>query len=139
MNLPDPVTKQRSLDLAKEREKVLSPREQDIVAEIVGQAIGDMRIPAFAFAPERTHMHLLVGSTTHDISKVVGMIKSRSSSAVIANGDDPTRHRTWSIGYWKVFFFDFAPIPTVQRYIERHNERRGLPGAPHDCITPYVR
>jgi REP element-mobilizing transposase RayT len=120
---------------------VLTPADQLIVAETIGRVLGEDlegRIPVYAGAVERTHTHLLLGPMPFHIDDVIGRIKSRTSSAVIKNGSEASRMRTWTTGFWKVFVFDPAPIPEIQRYIENHNTRRGLPAAPYPWIRPYV-
>src|SRR3954468_16928957 len=90
-----------------------------------------------AAAIERTHVHLLLSPLDEDIERVVGRIKGRTSSAVVHQGSEPGRQRTWTAGYWKVFLFEDRAAPLVARCIEAHNERRGLPAAPYDWITPW--
>ena len=90
-----------------------------------------------AGAVERTHVHLLLGPLQEDIERVVGRLKGRTSSEVIARGSEPGRKRTWTAGYWKVFLFEDRSVPMVVRYIEAHNERHGKPAAPYPWITPW--
>jgi hypothetical protein len=140
LNLADPVTLKYTTSPANEPERILTPGDQLIVADTIGEMLRDDfegRIPAYAGAIERTHTHLLLGEVHLDIDKVIGRIKSRTSSAVIKNGSEPWRTRTWTTGYWKVFIFDVTVIPDVQRYIEKHNERRGLASAPYPWIRPF--
>jgi REP element-mobilizing transposase RayT len=141
LNMPDKETHRRSLELAKEPERVLTPGDQKIVANTIASVLRNElegRVSVYAGAIERTHVHLLLGETNISIDRIVGIIKSRTSSAVIARGTEPNRTRTWTNGYWKVFFFDLLAIPTVQNYIELHNERRGLPRVPYCWIKPFV-
>lgn len=141
LNVPDKETNRRSLELAKEPERVLTSSDQEIVASTIQSVLRqelEGRVPVYAGAIERTHVHLLLGETNVAIDRIVGIIKSKTSSAVIAQGSERNRTRTWTTGYWKVFFFDLLAIPTVQNYIERHNERRGLPRVPYCWIKPFI-
>jgi REP element-mobilizing transposase RayT len=140
LNLPDPITLQYATANAKEPERVLTSCDQQIVAETVGQVLKEVhpRISIYAAAIERTHVHLLFGPSVHPIAKLVGLIKGRTSSDVIARGSEPWRTRTWTAGYWKVYVYDLLVIPEIQAYIERHNTRRGLAGAPYAWIEPFV-
>jgi hypothetical protein len=141
LNLPDKETQRRAVELAKEPERVLTSLDQKIVADTIGEVLRDDlegRVPVYAGAVERTHTHLLLGPTTHNIDKLIGRIKSRTSSAVIKNGSEPCRTRTWTMGFWKVFVFDVMAIPDIQNYIEDHNRRRGLPPAPYPWIRPFM-
>ena len=91
---------------------------------------------AEAAAIEPTHVHLLLAPLQHDIDKAVGSIMSQTSSALLKLPENWNRKRTWTAGYWKVFIFDVAVVPIVRRYIEGHNERRGLASAPFEWIDP---
>lgn len=140
LNLPDRETLRRATELAKEQERVLTPTDQQIVADTIGEVLrNDLegRVGIYAAAIERTHIHLLFDELDIEIDKLVGRVKSRTSSAVIKKGSDRDRTRTWTTGYWKVFVFEEIVIPEIQRYIEDHNVRRGLVRAPFKWITPY--
>ena len=137
LNLPDRNTRQHAMELAKEPPRLLSELDQRIVADTIGGLLkADIRGKVHAAAVERTHVHLLFGPLNENIERVIGRIKGRTSSEVIARGSEPGRRRTWTAGYWKVFLFDERSLPFVARYIEAHNERRGLPAAPFGWITP---
>lgn len=140
LNLPDPVTYNRSTELAKESPRILTQTDQQIVAETIADVfLNDLRdqIPIHAFAIEKNHAHLLLGKMDTSIDQVVGRVKSRTSSQLIKLGSEQDRKRTWTSGYWKVFIFDSPIVPAVQQYIENHNIRRGLSGAPFPWIRPY--
>ena len=141
LNVPDAMTLAHATELAKERPKVLTPDEQWIVADTIGEVMRaqmefepDFRI--LAGAVERTHTHLLLTGLREPIDRVIGRFKGRTSSEVIARGSEPGRKRTWTAGFWKVFLFEERSVPLVERYVEAHNERRGLPAAPYEWITP---
>ena len=141
LNMPDPATLVHATALAKEPPKILTPDEQQIVADTIGDVMRTPTVPRFqvlAAAVERTHTHLLLSWLNEAIDRIVGRLKGRSSSEVIARGAEPGRHRTWTAGYWKVFLFEERSIPIVGRYIEAHNERRGLPPVPYEWITPLT-
>ncbi len=98
------------------------------------QPIEGLRIHAAAIEP--THVHLLIAPINMELSKLVGRIKSQTSSALGALPQNQNRSRTWTAGYWKVFLFDEPTTISVQRYIEQHNQRNGLPPAPFHWIEP---
>jgi REP element-mobilizing transposase RayT len=139
LNLPDPTTSAVAAGIAKEPPKILSPVERDIVAATIGEVLRTQMEPGariHAGAIEDNHTHLLLGPLDEPIDRVVGRLKGRTSSAVIAAGIEPARQRTWTAGYWKVFLFELDAVPVVVEYISDHNRRRGLPAAPYDWITP---
>ncbi|HLL89703.1 MAG TPA: transposase, partial [Tepidisphaeraceae bacterium] len=140
LNAPDQVTFHVARERALGPEKVLTPDEQQIVADTIADVMRSLpdRIPIYAAAIERTHQHLLFGHIPGSISELVGRIKGRSSSAVIAHGREPGRTRTWVNGYWKVYVFDVTAIPDIQNYVEQHNVRRGLPRVRFPWVTPFV-
>lgn len=139
LNLPNQTTLSRATALAKEPPRVLTPDDQRIVADTIGDVLRtqmESTAKIVAGAVERTHVHLLLGPFDEHIDRVVGRLKGRTSSAVVSAGSEPNRRRTWTAGFWKVFLFDWRSVGPVSRYIEAHNERRGLPPAPYDWITP---
>ena len=138
LNVPHPVTVTRATELAKEPPKILTPDEQQIVADTIGEVLRMHMKGAsiVAGAIERTHVHLLLTGLNEPIDRVIGRLKGRSSSAVIRRGSQPDRTRTWTAGFWKVFLFEERSVPIVGQYIEAHNERRGVAAAPYEWITP---
>jgi REP element-mobilizing transposase RayT len=140
LNIADPTTLTHAIGLAKEPPKVLAPDEQRIVAETIGEVLRTQTPPSrtriLAAAIERTHVHLLLSRVDEPIDRAVGRLKGRASSEVIARGAEPERKRTWTAGFWKVFLFEARSVPVVGRYIEAHNERRGLARAPYEWVTP---
>jgi REP element-mobilizing transposase RayT len=139
LNMPDGTTAAVAAGVAREPPKVLTAAERQIVADTIGDTLRTQMEPGariHAGAIEDNHTHLLLGPINEPIDRVVGRLKGRTSSAVIAARAEPGRQRTWTAGYWKVFLFDLAAVPPVADYIVDHNRRRGLPAAPYDWITP---
>ena len=139
LNLPDATTLHHATELAKEPPKVLTPDEQQIVADTIGEVLHNHMAPSscvLAAAIERTHTDLVLTGIQEPIERVIGRFKGRTSSEVIGRGSDRRRSRTWTAGFWKVFLFEGRSVPVVGRYVEAHNERHGLPPAPYDWITP---
>ncbi len=139
LNIPDRATVNRATELAKEPPRVLTSSDQEIVADTIGEVLNNQMESSariYAAAIERTHVHVLLGPLDENIERVVGRLKGRTSSAVVARGSEPGRKRTWTAGYWKVFLYDSRSIRPVMEYIEAHNLRRGLMAAPYQWITP---
>lgn len=141
LNLPDPLTVDYAIANANEPERILTSEDQVIVANTIADVLHDLKpkVDVYAAAIERTHVHILYAATPHPISQLVGRIKGRTSSEVIAHGSETWRERTWTAGYWKVFLFEEIGVREVQRYVEAHNLRRGLSAAPYAWIKPHVR
>ncbi|MDQ3441530.1 MAG: transposase, partial [Planctomycetota bacterium] len=141
LNVPDREPYRRAKELTEEPERVLPRGGQGVIARTLGRVLSEDfegRVPVYAGTVERTHTHLLLGPCCYPIDNFIGRIKGKTSSAVIREGDEPWRTRTWTHGFWKVFVFDVTAIPDIQDYIEDHNRRRGLPPAPYPWITPFI-
>ena len=101
----------------------------------IGASFGPFEQPVvLAAAIEPTHIHLLTGPLKQDIAAFAGRLKGATSSALLKQSENCDRKRIWTSGYWKVFLFDEPAVICVKDYIERHNERRGMPSAPYDWI-----
>ncbi len=145
LQIPDQVTHQRAIELSKESPKTLANDEVDIVASAFAKCLapnvdaqGRSLPVAHACAIEPTHVHLLVGAVREDIDRFAGRLKGTSCSAVLKHPDNWGRTSTWTTGYWKVFLFDVEAMHAVAGYIAAHNERRGLPAAPYECLQPLA-
>jgi hypothetical protein len=148
-HFPDPETRRRAAELAKEAPKFLNASEAGIVGAAIGklvritpEAIERPAPPlAWAAAIETNHVHLLLGPIEEDIQKCVGRIKGTSSSDVLDLEENQDRKRVWTSGYWKVFLFDELAVATVKEYIGAHNVRRGAPCEPYSWISrcPYAK
>lgn len=144
LNMPDPVSMAHALSLAKEPPKILDAAEQRTVADVIGKLVrppgtgesGDQRPAAWAAAVEQNHVHLLTAVPAELFGAFVGRLKGMSSSAVLAGR--AARARTWSSGYWKVYLFDLLAVEMVMRYIDVHNERKGMAAKPYGWISPFA-
>ena len=102
----------------------------DTLARCAAQS--EWRIAAASIEP--THTHLLLTYSTRDINNTVKWIKDQATKSI---------HRTtahagpvWCEGRWRSFIFTEPVWQTTQRYIERHNERRGQAAHPYAFICP---
>jgi REP element-mobilizing transposase RayT len=146
LNRSDLATRTRALNLMKEAAKILSDEEVAVVAETLGSMVSrpettsvmpDLSV-VYAAAIEKTHVHLLLAPVNEDIGTVVGRLKGKTSSNVLALPSNRGRTRTWTAKYWKVFLFDTDALAAVRDYIENHNVRRGLPPSPFPWISPIT-
>jgi hypothetical protein len=148
LNLPDPVTRQRTMAAMKEAPKFLSLQETEVVADVIGKIIGDMPVGrfvpqgkgaicrAYALAIEPTHVHLLIGPLAENLHKTVGRLKGVSSSLILGLPHNVTRQRTWTADFWRVFLYDSEGLHAVYHYIIEHNLRTGRPAHPWAFIRP---
>ena len=141
-NMPDATTLSRAQSLLKEPPKRLRPDEIALTAQTIADQLAPGMPGEFwtirAAAIEPTHVHLLFGRLRDDIAKVVGRIKSRCSSEILKLPANAGRSRVWTEKYWKVYLFDEDGMYAVQKYVQEHNTRRGLPANPWDWVCPLM-
>jgi hypothetical protein len=94
------------------------------------QADSDWRITAASV--EATHTHLLVTYTTRNIDNTVKWLKDQVTKAIHRE----TTHTgpVWCKGSWRSFVFEELVWQNTRRYIERHNERRGVGPQPYPFL-----
>jgi REP element-mobilizing transposase RayT len=81
---------------------------------------------------ESTHFHLLITYSGMDIERTVKWLSQQITKRVHAE----TSHSgpIFCEGYWCSYLFDRPHWDNTQRYIERHNERRGEATRPYGFI-----
>lgn len=100
------------------------------VGEMIGRALIDrLDLAVLALAIQRQHVHLVIGSTPHDIGHV-----AKCAKEAVRYGLRPGRP-IWTGGYDKRFCFDDASVMARVRYVERHNEHMDWPPRPWGFIT----
>lgn len=106
----------------------------DAVAEAIGCCAdqSDWRVEAAAIEP--THMHLLLTYTEREINATAKWLAQQTTKNVHATTS--FAGPVWCEGKWCEFIYDLRHWNSIRRYIERHNERRGLPPRPWKWITP---
>src|SRR5687767_282051 len=110
LNLPHATTYKRAHDIAKESPFLLMPTEMTAVTDVIGTLISPplaaghfgARPPAYAFAIENNHVHLLTGPIQEHLSSFIGRVKGMTRSAVLQFPQNENRQRVWTSGYWKV-------------------------------------
>jgi REP element-mobilizing transposase RayT len=141
LQMPDATTREYALSRMKDDPKILADDEFDIVADCFADHFSPMSaegVVAHACAIEPTHVHLLVGPVRESIDRFVGRLKGASSSALMKHPSNWGRSHNWTTGYWKVFLFDLPAMHAVAQYIEKHNQRRGLPATPYHWLQPLT-
>jgi REP element-mobilizing transposase RayT len=104
------------------------------VADAVGKCARESDWRVVAATIEATHMHLLMTYTPRDIENTAKWIGQQTTKAV--HRKTPFTGPVWCEGKWLGFVFDVGHWDATRRYIERHNERRGLAIRPWDWIDP---
>lgn len=133
----DPVR----LRMAAERMKHPPVRLTAAMIEVVTQTLttctanSDWKIIAASIEP--THTHLQLTYTTRDIDNTAKWLKDQFTKAIHKN--TPHQGPVWCKGKWRTFLFDLDYWQNTKRYIERHNERRGVGARPYPFLSadPY--
>lgn len=133
----DPVRKRMAEERMKYPPVHMTPVMVSAVADALKQCVnrshGGLRIVAATIEP--THMHLLIPYSGRDIHKTAKWIADQTTKAV---RETTHLHPLWCKGKWCSFVFDRSYWRNIKAYIERHNHRRGLSGAPYPFIDASV-
>lgn len=128
----DPVRRRMAEERLKHPAARLDASMRAVVADVVAacRAESDWRIVAASI--EATHTHLLLTYTNRDVDATIKWLKDCATKAVHRR----TAHRgpVWCKGKWRSFIADEAAWQNARRYIERHNERRGVGPRPYDFL-----
>ena len=102
------------------------------VGGFIGTSLSErLTIRIWALTVQTWHVHLLIGSTRHDIAKIAKCAKD-----AVRWGLRPGRP-IWSDGYDKRYCFDEPTVWNRIRYIERHKLEQDWPAKPWRFIeTP---
>ena len=99
------------------------------VGDWIGTALGQrLGVAIFAMTVQSWHVHIVIGPTAHDVSRVVKCAKDAVRWAL-----RPGRP-IWGDGYDKRFCFDEASALARIAYVEEHNLARGQPARPWPFI-----
>jgi REP element-mobilizing transposase RayT len=123
--------------MAMERQKHPAVRLTADMQKVVVDALqccsrdSDWRIAAASI--EATHTHLLMTYTERDVDAVVKWLKDQLTKAI--HRETPHTGPVWCKGKWLTFIFDESAWHNARRYIERHNERRGVGPRPYRFLS----
>ncbi len=109
----------------------LFPTEMQVrVGEFIGTAlIEKLQMTLWALTVQSWHVHAVVAPTEHDVPDIIKRIKD-----TVRRGLKESRP-IWTDGYDKRFCFDEASVWNRIRYVERHNQERGISAQPWSFIT----
>jgi REP element-mobilizing transposase RayT len=130
----DPVRKRMAAERMKHPPMRLTPAMIEAVADAIGQCAADSPWRVAAASIEPTHMHLLITYSGIDIDRTRKWLAQNMTRAV--HERTPHRGPVWCENWWRGFVFDDAVWDTTQRYIEKHNIRRGDAPSPWPFIAP---
>lgn len=129
----DPIRRRMAQERLKHPPVKLSREMQDCVAKTIGacQTASDWKVAAASI--ESTHTHLLLTYTERDIDNTVKWLKDQMTKSI--HRETPHDGPVWCKGSWRSFIFDEPMWDNSRRYIERHNERRGVGPRPYSFLT----
>lgn len=131
----DPIRKRMAAERMKQPPFRLDESGIQAVATALGECVersnGGLAIAAAGI--ESTHMHLLIPYSGRDIEKTAKWIADQTTKSVHRNTDHTGP--VWCKGKWRSFIYDRRYWRSAKRYVERHNERRGLVAAPYSFIV----
>ena len=105
------------------------PDMQKVVVDALDRCSRDSDWRLTAASIEAAHMHLLMTYTERDVDAVVTWLKDQFTKVI--HRETPHAGPVWCKGKWLTFIFDESAWHNAQRYIERHNERRGVGPRPY--------
>lgn len=118
---------------------VLSQAERLLVAEVFGTTAREQSHQIFAATVQATHSHLILAPPYEEIGKVVARLKYRSAAAVLKlrrqNDGECLPRSLWTGGKFLTLITSWSHLRNAILYVERHNEREGLPPKPFDWIA----
>jgi len=119
---PDPVLEASDRRQMKHPPFRFAERDWRPVGDRIGTALGQrLGVAIFAMTVQSWHVHIVIGPTAHDVSRVVKCAKDAVRWAM-----RPGRP-IWGDGYDKRFCFDEASALARIAYVEEHNLARGRP------------
>jgi REP element-mobilizing transposase RayT len=129
----DPVR----LRMAQERQNHppvrLDAAMQRLAVETIARCCTDSDWSIAAASIEATHTHLLMTYTTRDVDNTVKWLKDQITKAI--HRGTPHQGPVWCKGRWRTFLYEPDHWDNTQRYIERHNIRRGAAARPYPFLT----
>ena len=128
----DPVRKRMALERMKHAPVKLDSRMQTAVIDQIGLCRAQSQWKIAAASIEATHTHLLVTCSTLHIDNTVKWLKDQATKAV--HRDTPHQGPVWCKGRWRSFVYDPLIWQNTRRYIERHNDRRGVGPRPYPWL-----
>jgi hypothetical protein len=111
----------------------LFPRDRMLeVGHFIGTSLIErLNLQLFALTVGTWHVHFVIGPSGHPIGDVVRCAKDAARYGL-------TLYRPiWTEGYDKRFCFDIPSARNRIQYVQRHNERYGLPPNPWPFLTIF--
>ena len=129
----DPVRLRMSQERMTHRPVRLSDAMLLAVEDAIGKCAAQSDWKIVAASLETTHVHLLLTYTARDIDNTVKWLKDQGTKSV--HKTTPHQGPLWCKGRWRGFIYDPLAWHNTRRYIEAHNERRGVGPRPYPFLV----
>ncbi len=146
----------RSFDRARRdaaREELARPHvrftlpQLAVIGRAVGRVASEYRLPIYAAAFMRDHVHLVFARRAMKSETWVGYFKRAASRELRKAGlhpfqelvsDDGRIPTPWAVGGWNVFLHDIDEILRTIRYVEKNPTEAGLSPQRWDYVVPFM-
>ena len=130
---PDPILESADRARMKHPGFLFPPDKLLEVGHYIGTSLAErLQLPIYALTVGTWHAYIVIGPTHHPVGDVVRTAKDAARYGLSIH-DRPL----WTEGYDKRFCFDERSRCNRIQYVQRHNERHGLPPNPFPFITPF--
>ena len=129
----DPIRRRIAVERQTHPAVRLNQAMQAVVVATLGRAAAESDWHVTAASVEATHTHLLLTYCTRAIDNTIKWLKDQTTKAI--HRETPHQGPVWCKGKWRTFIYDQPLWDNTRRYIERHNERRGVGPRPYPFIT----
>jgi len=130
----DPIRKRMAEERQKHPPVILTGPMIEVVSETLARCAANSDWNVAAASVESTHTHLLLTYTERDVDNTVKFLKDQFTKSIHRRSSHAGP--VWCKGCWRAFIFDLDVWNNTCRYIERHNERRGVGPRPYKFIVP---
>jgi REP element-mobilizing transposase RayT len=132
LHVGDPVRKRMAAERQIHPRVVLDVSMLETVVAAIDECRRASAWRIAAASIESTHTHLLLTYTERDIDATVKWLKDQTTKAIHRN--TPHAGPIWCKGRWRGFVFDSIVWRNTRRYIEQHNQRRGVGPRPYAFV-----
>jgi hypothetical protein len=132
LNERDPVRLRMAQELMKHPEVLLPPEMIEIVARVIGECCDAVPVGDRG----GIGLHLLLTYSGLQIERTAKWICQQTTKAI--HRETNPKGPVWERNDWTSFVFDPEYFMNVKRYIERHNERRGVGPRSYSWVSDII-
>lgn len=110
---------------------------RQVLADAVGETVGEQRYTVWAFAVLKNHLHLCVRKHRDSAQVMLERIELATANALRKSSEVPDDHPIWADRPYKRFLYTPEDIRRVIAYIERNPIKEGLGPQKWPFVVPY--